>query len=97
MFSPFCFGYDVPMMSETQALRSSIVSKCIYQLPLAKRSLICHHNLLDTCLPLPSTMPVSDGYHFLLVLRATEPESLKSKSCSGLSEVHKVQKSLYIA
>lgn len=41
---------DTPilMVSEIQPLRSSVVSKCVYQLPLADRSLICHHNLLDT-------------------------------------------------
>lgn len=73
----FCFGYPpIPVMSETQALKSSLVSECIYWLT-------DHWFATITCcmlLPLPSTVPISDGHHFLPVLscrRAGVLEELK--------------------
>lgn len=87
------------MTSETPPLRCSRVSKCVYQLPLADRSLICHHNLLDT-VPLPSIAPISNGYHYLLLLsgwwaRVLEELKLlcglKFITCRSYSALHEKQ------
>lgn len=91
-----CALGPIPTMSETQALKSSIVSKCVYRQPLADRSLISHHNFLDV---------VASAKHCPFLMdttssqcsRANELESLKSSRRSGLSAGHEMQKSLHVA
>lgn len=46
---------------------------------------------------LPSTMPISNGYHYLLFLYCQWARVLEELSCLGLSEVHNMYKSLCVA